>query len=98
MSATEKILKILTQNFSPIHLEIKDQHENHKNHPEAKRGGGHYQIILVSEAFSKKTLIEQHRMVNDALKDLFGSEIHALSLRTYSLNSWEQEKIGGGNG
>jgi acid stress-induced BolA-like protein IbaG/YrbA len=54
-------------------------------------GGDHWQVILVSSAFEGKGLIEQHRMVNDALKEpLADQRIHALSLKTYSPAQWEK--------
>ena len=54
-------------------------------------GGDHWQVIIVSAAFEGKGLIEQHRMVNDALKEPMGDQrIHALSLKTYSPAQWER--------
>ena len=54
-------------------------------------GGDHWQVILVSPAFEGKGLIEQHRMVNDALKEpLADQRIHALSLKTYSPAQWDK--------
>jgi acid stress-induced BolA-like protein IbaG/YrbA len=54
-------------------------------------GGDHWQVILVSSAFEGKGLIEQHRMVNDALKEALADQrIHALSLKTYSPAQWEK--------
>jgi acid stress-induced BolA-like protein IbaG/YrbA len=54
-------------------------------------GGDHWQVILVSSAFEGKGLIEQHRMVNDALKEALADQrIHALSLKTYSPAQWDK--------
>jgi stress-induced morphogen len=54
-------------------------------------GGDHWQVIIVSPAFEGKGLIEQHRMVNDALKDPISDQrIHALALKTYSPAQWEK--------
>ena len=54
-------------------------------------GGDHWQVIIVSPAFEGKGLIDQHRMVNDALKEPMGDQrIHALSLKTYSPDQWEK--------
>jgi acid stress-induced BolA-like protein IbaG/YrbA len=54
-------------------------------------GGDHWQVILVSSAFEGKGLIEQHRMVNDALREpLADQRIHALSLKTYSPAQWDK--------
>ena len=54
-------------------------------------GGDHWQVIIVSPAFEGKGLIEQHRMVNDALKEQIGDQrIHALALKTYSPAQWDK--------
>jgi acid stress-induced BolA-like protein IbaG/YrbA len=54
-------------------------------------GGDHWQVIIVSAAFDGKGLIEQHRMVNEVLKEpLADQRIHALSLKTYSPAQWEK--------
>jgi stress-induced morphogen len=45
----------------------------------------------VSSAFENKTLLERHRMVNEAVKD-FMKEIHALSLKTMTPSQWEKKK------
>ena len=54
-------------------------------------GGDHWQVIIVSPAFEGKGLVEQHRMVNEALKEpLADQRIHALSLKTYSPAQWDK--------
>ena len=54
-------------------------------------GGDHWQVIIVSAAFEGKGLVEQHRMVNEALKEAIGDQrIHALALKTYSPAQWEK--------
>jgi stress-induced morphogen len=54
-------------------------------------GGDHWQVIIVSPAFEGKGLVEQHRMVNEALKEPIGDQrIHALALKTYSPAQWEK--------
>ena len=54
-------------------------------------GGDHWQLFIVSQAFEGKGLIEQHRMVNDALKEEMADQrIHALALKTYTPAQWEK--------
>jgi stress-induced morphogen len=54
-------------------------------------GGDHWQVIVVSPAFEGKGLVEQHRMVNEALKDEMGDQrIHALALKTFTPAQWER--------
>jgi len=42
----------------------------------------HYQITVTSAAFNGKTLLAQHKMINEALKDYLGGKLHALSIKT----------------
>jgi len=90
LSTKEKIKKILEKSFSPIFFEVIDDSAKHKGHLGSQSGGGHYQVTLVSEKFLDESLINQHRMVNDALGGLIGNEIHALGLKTYSPNDWKK--------
>jgi len=54
-------------------------------------GGDHWQLIVVSPAFEGKGLIDQHRLVNEALKvPMDDQRIHALSLKTFSPAQWEK--------
>jgi len=85
----QNLEEALSQALHPEHLEVLDDSAKHRGHAGARQGGGgHYIVTVVAQAFAGKTLIEQHRLVNEALKDLFGSEIHALALQTYSPEQW----------
>ncbi len=46
--------------------------------------GDHFQVIVLSPAFKGKMMIEQHRMVHDALASM-KDQIHALAIKTRSL-------------
>lgn len=51
----------------------------------------HWQAIIVSPSFEGKTMIQQHRMVFDLLKEEVASnEVHALTLRTFSPAQFEK--------
>ena len=86
---TKRIEEILRKRFQPLHFELRDDSAQHAGHPGATSGGGHYHVFIVSAAFGGRSLLEQHRMVNDALKDMFGEEIHALSLKTLAPSEWK---------
>jgi stress-induced morphogen len=54
-------------------------------------GGDHWQVIIVSSAFEGKGLVEQHRLVNEALKSELGDQrIHALALKTFTPEQWDK--------
>lgn len=66
--------------LSPQHLELIDESLLHAGHEGAKSGGGHYQLTLISPAFTGLNSVARHRAVYQALGDLMGSRIHALAI------------------
>ncbi|AYV46857.1 BolA family transcriptional regulator [Caulobacter flavus] len=44
--------------------------------------GDHYKARIVSPAFRGLNRVKQHQMVNRALADVLGGELHALALET----------------
>lgn len=52
--------------------------------------GRHFDAIVISDAFSGKSMLEQHRLVYAALGDRFDTDaVHALSIKTYTRKDWE---------
>jgi len=55
--------------------------------------GTHYEALVISPAFAGMSLVEQHRLVMNALKAQFASDqVHALKLKTFAPDRWEQVK------
>lgn len=50
----------------------------------------HYEATIVSSAFDGKTRVEQHQLVYRALGDLMSGPVHALALKTYTPQAWQQ--------
>ena len=46
--------------------------------------GDHLAAVVVSPAFEGKPLVEQHRMVYDALGEHMTTDVHALEVKTYT--------------
>jgi acid stress-induced BolA-like protein IbaG/YrbA len=56
-----------------------------------KGTGDHYQAVVISELFVGKSLVQQHQLVNGAVKEALASgAIHALALKTYTPAGWQQ--------
>lgn len=52
--------------------------------------GQHFEAIVISPDFAGKTRVKQHQMVYQALQAELASEtIHALSLKTYTPETWQ---------
>lgn len=54
--------------------------------------GEHLQALVISPAFDGLMLVKQHQMVMRPLKDAFAGSVHALGLKTFTPQQWEQEK------
>ncbi len=80
MSNTAALLELRLQALSPLQLHITDDSAAHAGHAGAK-SGGHFDLLIVSDAFSGKNRLQRQRMVYDALGDLSALHIHALSMR-----------------
>jgi len=57
-------------------------------HLEVRGDGAHFEAVIVSPAFAGLTRVAQHQLVFAALAERMRSEIHALSMRTYSPEEW----------
>jgi BolA protein len=93
MDATATIKSILQEKIGATIVEIEDRSDLHKHHQgrmNAPVGSGHYDAIVVAASFSGKTMMQQHRMVYSALADQMQTTIHALSLKTYTPEQWQQ--------
>jgi acid stress-induced BolA-like protein IbaG/YrbA len=54
--------------------------------------GKHLEGIVISDKFENLSLLEQQRLVMNALKQNFKEGLHALSLKTFSHQQWEVER------
>ncbi|KAJ1561358.1 hypothetical protein HK096_005000 [Nowakowskiella sp. JEL0078] len=62
---------------------------NHNEVSDTSGGcGASFHVIVVSQAFSGKTLIQQHRIVHDAVGNELMKEIHAFTQKTYTPEKW----------
>jgi acid stress-induced BolA-like protein IbaG/YrbA len=50
--------------------------------------GQHFEAVVVSPLFAGKTRVQQHQQVYQALGERMRSEIHALSLQTFTPEAW----------
>jgi len=56
--------------------------------------GEHYQLLVVSDLFQGKSLVERHQMVYQALGDAMRGAVHALALKTYTPSQWVKARGG----
>jgi len=77
--AVAQIRSALERAFAPSLLEIVDDSARHAGHVGA-RGGGHFRVTLVAEAFRGHSALERHRLVYAAVAPLMSSAVHALNI------------------
>ena len=56
------------------------------------KDGQHLQAIVISPAFEGVPLIKQHKMVMTPLKGAFAESVHALGVKTFTPEKWDQVK------
>lgn len=82
----EVITQKLNKEFEPIHLDVINESFMH-NVP--KGSETHFKVVVVSENFHDKPLIQRHRMVMDILKQELETGVHALSIQAKTPQQWE---------
>jgi len=74
----------LTDQFKPSFLAVANESYKHS----VPRGSeSHFQVVVVSESFKGKSLIQRHRSVNAALKEELNI-IHALAIQAKTPEQW----------
>ena len=83
-------IKEKLQILNPIILEVKDVSYKHTSHlEEAKAGGTHFEVTIVSDRFAGKSKLQRHKMVYTILSEELSTHVHALSLKTLTPKEWQ---------
>ncbi|MBW8744297.1 MAG: BolA family transcriptional regulator [Sphingomonas sp.] len=76
-----EIEKRLRAGLSPERLAVIDDSAKHRGHAgHDPRGESHFTVDIVSSAFSGKSRVVRHRLVNQALASLLAERVHALAI------------------
>ncbi len=86
MNVQDRIQSKLRTGLDPRHLEVVNESHRHNVPPGSE---SHFKVVLVSQKFDGKSLLERHRLVHALLADEMRSEIHALALHTYTEEDWQ---------
>jgi len=65
----------------PVAFDLYDESAAHAGHAGAAAGGGHFSLLIVSDAFSGVPRLKRHQAVMARVADLLPVPIHALSIR-----------------
>jgi len=87
MSVAELINDKVVDELTPIYLDVINESDNH-NVPAGSES--HFKLVIVSDAFDGKSLVQRHRQLNNLLADQLAGPIHALSLHTHTPDEWQK--------
>ena len=74
--STEEIKSLIKSNLSTFYVDVVGD-------------GTHFKAVVVSSDFEDKIVIDRHKLVYKALGDAMVEDIHAISLRTYTPDQWQ---------
>jgi BolA protein len=81
MNAQERITRTLHAAFHPARLNVVDESHLHKGHAGHRpEGETHFRVRIASDAFTGRSRVDAHRMVNAALAEEFARGLHALAI------------------
>ncbi len=81
----ERIAEKLREAFDLFHLEVHDESYRHDVPAGAQ---SHFKVIIVSDNFLDKRMLQRHRAVYHVLAEELAGSIHALALHTYTSQEW----------
>ena len=81
-SRETRIRQILLQVFTPDDLDVVDDSARHAGHAGASpEGETHFNVRIVSDAFTGMSRVDRQRAINKALAAEFDTGLHALSIK-----------------
>ncbi len=93
MSSNPRVARIhdaIERGLDAAHVQVIDHSAAHAGHAGAEAGGGHFEVIVVSGKFEGMSRLAAQRLVYDALGGLMASDIHALTMHTYTPETWRE--------
>ncbi|XP_062322324.1 bolA-like protein 1 isoform X2 [Osmerus eperlanus] len=75
----------LTQALEPEHLEV---HNESHMHAVPSGSESHFRVLVVSPRFDGLSLIQRHRLVNEALSEELRTCVHALAIQAKTPQQW----------
>lgn len=85
MSVQAIIEQKLTQGLNIAQLEI--ENESHMHSGPATES--HFKLVLVSDDFIGKRLVQRHQVIFGLLSNEMSNPIHALSMHLYTTDEWQ---------
>ncbi len=82
MTVESRMREKLMISLQPTRLDVVNESHLHAGHRSSPgTGDSHFRVLIVSEAFTGKSRVERHRIVNDLLSDELKNAVHALAIK-----------------
>ena len=82
----------LRESLDATHVEVIDESHLHAGHAGARDGGRHFRAVIVSEKFAGLSRVRSQQLVYRSVEEWMGKEIHALSMKTFTPETWASEQ------
>ena len=82
----------LRDSLDATHVEVIDESHLHAGHAGARDGGRHFRAVIVSEKFAGLNRVRSQQLVYQSVEEWMGKEIHALSMKTFTPETWASEQ------
>jgi len=73
--------------FTPDHLEVIDESDEHIGHSGHQGGGRHFAIVIGAQCFYGMSRVEMHRQIYALFTDLMPDQIHALKIKSFNCSA-----------
>lgn len=82
MSLEQQMRDKLIVALQPTRIDVVNESHLHAGHHSSPgTGESHFRLLIVSDAFTGKSRVERHRLVNDALHSELRDRVHALAIK-----------------
>ncbi len=82
MNLETRMREKITTGLQPTRLDLVNESHLHAGHHHSPNSGeSHFRVLIVADAFTGKSRVERHRVVNDLLSDELKGGVHALAIK-----------------
>lgn len=82
MTMEERIKDKLAAAFRPSALDVINESHMHHGHAGSPNSGqSHFRVMIVADAFTGRSRVDRHRLVNSALAAELTGGVHALAIK-----------------
>lgn len=77
-----RIEELLRERLGATDVVVVDESHKHAGHAGAASGAGHFAVSVASPRFAGLSMVAAQRLVYQAVAEMMGGDIHALSIQT----------------